>query len=54
MALPCRLSSEGRQRKILTTGTSVPPKTIKEKKEYEILHKKPRQQGVFVKNGPSL
>jgi hypothetical protein len=34
MALPCRLSSEGRQRRILTTGTSVPPKTIKEKKIY--------------------
>jgi hypothetical protein len=33
MALRCRLSSEGRQRKILTIGTSVPPKTIKEKKK---------------------
>jgi hypothetical protein len=33
MALHCRLSSEGRQRKMQIIGTSVPPKTIKEKKE---------------------
>ncbi len=31
MALPCRLSSEGRRRRKLTRGTSVPPKTISEK-----------------------
>jgi hypothetical protein len=33
MALRCRLSSAGWQRRIYTTGTSVPPKTIKEKKD---------------------
>jgi hypothetical protein len=32
MSLPYRLSSEGPQRRIKSIGTSVPPKTIKEKK----------------------
>jgi hypothetical protein len=32
MVLCCRLSSEGRQRRMSTIGTSVPPKIIKEKK----------------------
>jgi hypothetical protein len=31
MALACRLSSEQRQRRIKTIGTSVPAKTIMEK-----------------------
>jgi hypothetical protein len=39
MALYCRLSSEGRQRRIYTIGTSVPPKKIKEKKESHKKHK---------------
>jgi hypothetical protein len=35
MVLHCRLSSEGRQRRINTKkGASGPPKTIKEKKKY--------------------
>ncbi len=36
MALPCRLSSEGRQRRIWTIGTSLPPKTFKEKRTCNI------------------
>ncbi len=35
MALPCRLSSEGRQRRILTTGTSVPPKKLRKKTDFQ-------------------
>jgi hypothetical protein len=38
MALYCRLSSEGRQRRIYTIGTSVPPKTIKEKKIVPVVY----------------
>jgi hypothetical protein len=38
MALPCRLSSEGWQRRIFTIGTSLPPKTIKEKIEIIFLY----------------
>jgi hypothetical protein len=37
MALPCTLSSEGRQRRIRTIGTYVPPKAIKEKKTIKLL-----------------
>jgi hypothetical protein len=37
MALCCRFSSEGQQKRILTIGTSVPPKKIKKTISDEIV-----------------